>query len=84
MWDIATDRLSWSKGAPELLGIADEHLPASDSDSLQFIHPDDRDRVAETYARAARDFAPYEIEYRAVRPDGQFGWFRELAETVYR
>jgi PAS domain S-box-containing protein len=83
VWDIATDRLSWSKGAPELLGIADEHLPASDSDSLRFIHPDDRDRVAETYARAARDLAPYVIEYRAVRPDGQFGWFRELAETVY-
>jgi PAS domain S-box-containing protein len=82
IWDIREDRLRWSEGATEMIGVPDERLPKNDADSLAYIHPDDRQRVATVYERAGRDFQPYELDYRVIPGDGRMIWVKELAETL--
>ena len=40
-----------------------------------YVHPDDRPRVAEAWARALADGSPYEVETRLRRRDGAWRWF---------
>jgi PAS domain S-box-containing protein len=39
---------------------------------LEAVHPDDRERIAEIWARCVRDHAPYHAEYRLRRRDGAY------------
>ena len=64
----------------EVLGVSADAVPATDSDHVKLVHPEDRPRVAHTYERAVAGKAPYAIEYRVFRGDGSIGWLRELAE----
>ncbi|MFM9842706.1 MAG: PAS domain-containing protein, partial [Dongiaceae bacterium] len=82
VWEFATEKLSWSEGATDLLGVPKEQLPTSNGETLALTHPDDRQRVAAIYEKSGRDFAGYEIEYRALRPDGTVFWLRELAQIT--
>ena len=40
------------------------------------IHPDDRERTLECWRNACADKAPYDLEYRIRRHDGQYRWFK--------
>nr|WP_246348294.1 PAS domain S-box protein [Sphingomonas aerophila] len=42
---------------------------------LEALHPDDRARAAEVWARATADLGSYEAEYRFRRYDGAYRWF---------
>ena len=41
---------------------------------IESVHPDDRRRCQETYHRHFEARAPYEIEYRLRRADGEYAW----------
>ncbi len=41
---------------------------------LDAVHPDDRDRAAEAWARATRERIVYDVEYRLRRRDGVHRW----------
>ncbi|MCC6223476.1 MAG: PAS domain S-box protein [Thermoleophilia bacterium] len=44
------------------------------------IHPDDRERVRAAFARIRE--APYDIQFRLVRPDGEIRWLRDRTFLV--
>jgi PAS domain S-box-containing protein len=46
---------------------------------LQAIHPDDRDRVRESWEAALRATAPYDCEYRLRAADGAYRWIEARA-----
>jgi len=41
---------------------------------MQWVHPDDRHRLVETYSSAFDERVPFHAEYRLQRRDGQFRW----------
>jgi PAS domain S-box-containing protein len=43
---------------------------------IQFVHPDDREKVRAEFQAAIGGAAPYESEYRILRPDGELRWIR--------
>ena len=49
---------------------------------LQAIHPEDRARVSETFERAARNQAAYQVEYRVRSPSGDFVWVLDSAAPL--
>ena len=49
-----------------------ESAYADPSSWIESIHPDDRERVTQEFARAGTD--PTQVEYRIVRPDGGLRW----------
>jgi len=46
------------------------------------IHPDDRDRVLDVYARAFTAIEPFELEYRLRRRDGGYRWVLDKGVPV--
>lgn len=41
------------------------------------IHPDDRERYLDSYARACEDGRPFEIEFRLRQAGGSYGWIAD-------
>ncbi len=50
---------------------------------LDALHPDDRERMAETWARTVAERAPIEVEYRVRRPDRSYSWTVMRAAPVF-
>ncbi|OAI57823.1 hypothetical protein AYO49_01795 [Verrucomicrobiaceae bacterium SCGC AG-212-N21] len=53
--------------------IADTSEP-SENWMEKYIHPDDRERVAEAAQEAIRTKKPFQLEHRVIRRDGSLGW----------
>ncbi len=69
-WDPKTDRIAWSEQLYRIYGV-DRGAPIDFATYLSFHHPEDRDRVESTIARARETGTPFSIEHRIVRPDGE-------------
>jgi two-component system, NtrC family, sensor kinase len=46
---------------------------------LNTIHPKDRDKVSQTYSRAAEELSKFKIQYRVLATDGKITWIYETA-----
>jgi PAS domain S-box-containing protein len=57
-----------------MLGLPPEPVALDRTVSAGFIHPDDRERVAEAFARVMADGEQYVSEFRARRMDGSTRW----------
>jgi len=60
-------------------------MPANDllqawQDSLDFVHPDDRERVRAEFDEAERMQRAYSVDYRLVRRDGEIRLVREMGD----
>ncbi|MGH8472677.1 MAG: PAS domain-containing sensor histidine kinase, partial [Gammaproteobacteria bacterium] len=76
-WAIYSDQL----GA--LCGLPSGSSFANYEQFLNAVHPDDRERVAETVARATREDTDYVHEYRVIQPDGTVRWLADRGR-IYR
>ncbi|MGI3902174.1 MAG: PAS domain-containing protein [Janthinobacterium lividum] len=56
--------------------------PLTYADIEEAVHPDDRERRHEAVQRTVETGAPYDIEYRIIRPDGITGWLQVRAKVV--
>ena len=77
--EIPSDQIYWSEPVYEMWG-ADGEIGYLDHDKfLEFIHPEDEERVDQAW-QAALDGVPYDVEHRIVTGDGEVRWMREVAE----
>ncbi|WP_018953570.1 diguanylate cyclase domain-containing protein [Thioalkalivibrio sulfidiphilus] len=81
-WDIEHGRLHWSDSIYQLFGIERSGHPASYELFLEHVHPDDREALQQAVKRALADDAPYRVDHRIVRPDGEVRHVREEAEVT--
>jgi len=51
---------------------------------LNAIHPEDRDKVTQTYSRAAEERSKFKIQYRLLAADGKITWIYETAASRVR
>jgi hemerythrin-like metal-binding protein/PAS domain S-box-containing protein len=51
---------------------------------LNAIHPEDRDKVTQTYARAAEELTKIKLQYRLLAADGKVTWIFETAAPRIR
>ncbi|HEY9007845.1 MAG TPA: PAS domain S-box protein [Ohtaekwangia sp.] len=81
-WDITTNSLLWSEttykiyGLPVSSGITGETF-------MQYVHPDDRDKVRECASTCIQNGEPYHVEHRFYGPNGDIRWAR-LKGDVFR
>ena len=70
-WDPSTDRASWSRQMYEIFGRDLRDGPATDEDFFDYVHPDDRERLADGYGRVFGGGPSFELDYRIVADDGE-------------
>ncbi len=68
-WKPSTNEVRWSKQNYRLLQYPESMIPSVEL-IMARIHPDDRDFVAETVGRAAREACDVDFKNRHLMPDG--------------
>ncbi len=48
----------------------------------QLLHPDDRQRANAAWRNAVEEVAPYDLEYRVRRHDGEYEWFKVRGRPI--
>ncbi len=72
-WEIASDRVTFSPKAAEILGI-DPEADITWTQIQEMLPEEDRQKVQQAMERAIRDRIDYDIEYRIRRSDGSQRW----------
>jgi PAS domain S-box-containing protein len=79
--DLATMKMSWSRGVFTLLGLDPGAVQPSYAHFNALTHPDDRSLHREIND-LLRDGLPFEIIFRIIRPDHRLRWLRVCGETL--
>ncbi|WP_293350370.1 MULTISPECIES: PAS domain S-box protein [unclassified Microcoleus] len=86
IWDLnlQTDEAFRSARWQEIMGYADGEIDSSNSEWIDRIHPDDRDRVQATIQDYLDRQTPnYAAEYRLQCKDGSYKWVLARAQAVW-
>ncbi len=78
--DLVNNKQKWSKNCAALLGYSPQ--PQSSFDNfLDFVHPEDRQKILGATQRHIGSGAPYDVEYRAITADGNIRWLRSAGQV---
>ncbi|WP_182868260.1 PAS domain S-box protein [Stieleria mannarensis] len=80
-WEWSPTKSIWTRELYELLGI-DSAQPASSELFFSLVHPEDVDALRQAWQNAIDGVAPYDSEFRIIRPDGEIRWVAGVGETV--
>jgi diguanylate cyclase (GGDEF)-like protein/PAS domain S-box-containing protein len=81
-WTVATDEVTWSDELYRMFGVEDLDYEATYAGSLQRVHLEDQERVAEAIASVFAGATSYEFDYRAIHPNGTLLWLHVRGEAV--
>jgi len=82
-WSFVTNTGYVSQSSNALLGLNERATPLTRSEWVALVHPDDRQRLHEEYARCLRERTDYAIEYRVVWPDQSVHWIATHAQLQF-
>lgn len=81
--DLRTRTLNWSHEVFRIFEIDFDKFKASYDAFLALVHPDDRERVNETYRASVDTHTPYDVVHRLLMTDGRIKQVRERGMTYY-
>ncbi len=73
-WDITTDVVTWSDKKEALFGLKKGSFAGSYDAFMRCVYPQDRDLITNAVREAVDQNTEYDVEYRAVLPDGTIRW----------
>jgi diguanylate cyclase (GGDEF)-like protein/PAS domain S-box-containing protein len=82
-WDIVRDQVHWSDEVFRLLPIERAMLDGSFQSFLNFVHPDDRQRINAAVDDALANKSPYLVEHRIIGQDGSEVTVEQQADVVF-
>ncbi len=82
-WSFSEERLTDHSESHPLIHGYSHDVPDSYEDMLEYVHPDDRERVLKTYEETDSLKAGFDIEYRIITANGELRWLREYAEIEH-
>ncbi len=80
-WDVGKGRGYWSDEHFRIFGEAPGSFEPTEAAFRERIHPEDRVLVADAERDALAGLRPYEVHFRARRPDGSLRHCRSQAEV---
>jgi PAS domain S-box-containing protein len=81
-WDIVTNRISWSDSLYTIHGVRRDQFDGTVEGFAALVHPEDKGLVSAAIQRTLDSDVPYELEFRAVRPDGGVMWLFTSAAVL--
>ncbi|MBI4781284.1 MAG: PAS domain-containing protein [Oscillatoriophycideae cyanobacterium NC_groundwater_1537_Pr4_S-0.65um_50_18] len=82
-WNIQTGAITWSDNLEALFGLEPGGFDGSFELFSSFLHPDDRERVLAAIDQAITTGADYNLEFRAVNPQGGVRWALTQGKVFY-
>ena len=82
-WDLVRNRLTWSERALAIAGYGPDKVVDGPDFFADRIHPEDQKKVSEAASRHLETGAPYRVEYRFRRADGEYIWCRSSGQAVW-
>jgi diguanylate cyclase (GGDEF)-like protein/PAS domain S-box-containing protein len=80
--DAKSDRITYmSPAAERVFGFTADDFQRNPELWLEVVHPEDRPRMLAAWDGVRRG-APFEIEYRALRPDGSVRWINDRGRQI--
>jgi PAS domain S-box-containing protein len=73
-WDIVANRITWTESLYEIHGVTPAEFTGTIESFTRLVHPDDRSIVARAIERSLQAATAYEVEFRAVRSNGDVCW----------
>ena len=81
-WDPAEPAIAWSDELYRIYGLRPRECPINFEQSLEWIHPEDRDRMRGEVGRALDTGRAFAFEHRIVRPDGSIRILESRGEVI--
>ena len=81
-WDEIAKTLTWDGATREMFGVSAEAEITVDT-FYRALHPDDAERVKQTWRHALELRLPYQIEFRTQRTDGTIRWVDARGRGYY-
>lgn len=81
--DLVSGTVWHSERLKSILAFPAETDTADVAFFLSRIHPDDRPRLDAVLQQHFKDRQPYHIEYRFLKGDGSWAWFRSIGQGVW-
>jgi PAS domain S-box-containing protein len=81
-WDISNNRVTWTDRVYDFHGLTRDTFGGDVESWTKLVHPDDWQYVQEALQKAMEGNAPYELEFRTIRSDGEVRWLFTRAELV--
>ncbi len=80
--DLTTNRYTWSDETYRIFGLRPQERILSFGEVQELLHPADRQMRAAAVAEALQGGPRYDVEYRAVRPNGEVRFVRSQGVVV--
>src|SRR5438093_11094001 len=81
-WDEIAKTLTWDGATREMFGVSADTEITIDT-FYRALHPDDAERVKQTWRQALELRLPYQIEFRTQRTDGTIRWVDARGRGYY-
>jgi PAS domain S-box-containing protein len=81
-WDEIAKTLTWDGATRDMFGVSADEVITIDT-FYRALHPDDVERVKQTWRRALELRLPYQIEFRTQRTDGTIRWVDARGRGYY-
>ena len=75
--DLATLEVTWSPETHRIFETDAASFRPTHAAFLQFVHPDDRERVDQAFAQSLNSTVPFSVEHRVQLPDGRIKFVEE-------
>lgn len=83
MWHISQDTIEVSQEVYRILGVEPRDFGGTRKAYLEYVHPQDRDRVTSAFDDLVSGGTPLSLDHRIVRPDGTERVVHEQAGAEY-
>jgi PAS domain S-box-containing protein len=81
-WDIPTNHVVWTESLYAMHGVSHKEFAATVEGFSALVHPEDKNTVSAAIQRALNGEAPYELEFRILKPSGQVAWIFTTAVVI--
>ena len=69
-WDVKGNRIYWSDELYRIYGLKPQEFEATYESFINFIHPEERDKLNDIVQKAFVDKKPYQVIHKIIRKDG--------------
>jgi PAS domain S-box-containing protein len=82
-WDLKTRKIVWFDNLESVFGFNPKTFRGDLETLLEYIHPDDHQKLTYAVGYAVDEHVDYKIEFRSLWPDGSIHWMESKGQLLY-